>query len=157
MMAVIAAPFALTLMTVTRPRTPLDLAENPTPLGYTWSLSLFILPTLVLASWLGRRPESRVQNLSFWITAGFVAVSGILLDVFFALSFFTFPGNAKLDCACGLRRIGSPLSRMAPPKKQLRSFAQMAADTIESNRRMMQYLQDSKILNPTRIVLVQPR
>jgi hypothetical protein len=81
-------------MTVSEPRAPLDFESNPTPHGYTWSLSLFIVPVIVLAVWLSRRRESRVQACAFWLTAAFVSCSGILLDVFFGETFFTFPNRA---------------------------------------------------------------
>lgn len=66
MMAVLGAPFALTLMTVKEPR-PLvaALAANPTPHGYTWSLSLFIFPVLVLAAWVSLRKHSPIQKRAF--------------------------------------------------------------------------------------------
>lgn len=59
---VLALPFALTLHTVREPR-PLimDLAANPTPLGYTWSLSRFLLP--VPYQWWGFQSRSRVGRL----------------------------------------------------------------------------------------------
>lgn len=94
-------PFILTLRTVARPR-PLvtDLQANPTAHGYTWSLSLFAVPVMVLSAWLVRRHESRIQNEAFWITALLVASGGILLDVFFGLSFFTFPNRAAVLGLC---------------------------------------------------------
>jgi hypothetical protein len=91
MAAVLAIPFALTLNTVTRPRSLVtDLAANPTPLGYTWSLALFIVPALVLAAWVSFRKPNPVQKKAFWITTALLSSTGILLDVFFSLSFFTF-------------------------------------------------------------------
>jgi magnesium-transporting ATPase (P-type) len=104
MAAVFTTPFILTLMTVAQPR-PLvgDLQANPTHHGYTWSLSLFIVPVVVLACWLVRRHESRIQNRAFWITTLVVASGGILLDVFFGLSFFTFPNQ---DAVLGIHFYG---------------------------------------------------
>jgi hypothetical protein len=101
MAAVLTIPFFLTLITVAQPR-PLvqDLKANPTPHGYTWSLSLFIVPIVVLACWLARRWESRIQNRAFWITTLLVAGSGISLDVFFGLSFFTFPNRGAVLGIC---------------------------------------------------------
>jgi hypothetical protein len=89
--AVLVVPFALTLMTIKEPR-PLvtDLASNPTPHGYTWSLTLFIVPVLVLALWVSLRPPNPIQKQAFWIAAALLSASGILLDVCFGLSFFTF-------------------------------------------------------------------
>lgn len=94
-------PFILTLMTVAQPR-PLvgDLSANPTHHGYTWSLSLFIVPVVVLACWLVRRPESRIQNRAFWITTLIVSSGGVLLDVFFGLNFFTFPNHDAVLGIC---------------------------------------------------------
>jgi hypothetical protein len=104
MAAVLVIPFVLTLMTVAQPRSPVtDLKANPTHLGYTWSLSLFIVPVIVLATWLSARPESRTQKLAFWITTAFVSVAGILLDVFFGLTFFTFPNP---DAVLGIHFYG---------------------------------------------------
>lgn len=91
MIVVLVIPFALTLMTVTQPRSLVaDLAANPTPRGYTWSLSLFIVPVLVLAFWVSLRKQNPVQKKAFWITAVLLASGGVFLDVFFGLTFFTF-------------------------------------------------------------------
>lgn len=94
MVAVLATSFALTLRTVTQPHPPIaDLAANPTPHGYTWSLSLFVLPVAVLAGWIWRRRQNPIQERAFWITAVLIATTGVALDVFFGLTFFTFPNR----------------------------------------------------------------
>ncbi len=91
MVAVLVIPFALTLMTITKPRVLItDLAANPSRYGYTWSLSLFIVPVVVLASWVSLRKPNPIQKKAFWITAALISGAGIFLDVFFGLSFFTF-------------------------------------------------------------------
>lgn len=100
MTIVLTLPFILTLMTVSQPRAVLDITANPTPLGYTWSLSLFIVPVIVLACWLGRRRENRVPNRAFWITTFIISASGICLDVFFGASFFTFPNRGAVVGRC---------------------------------------------------------
>jgi hypothetical protein len=90
-------PFILTLLTIIEPRPKIqDFKANPTPYGYTCSLSLFIVPVVVLACWLARRWENRIQNRAFWITTLIVSGSGILLDMFFGLSFFTFPNRSAV-------------------------------------------------------------
>ena len=91
MIVVLAIPFALTLMTIKEQR-PLvaDLNVNPSPYGYTWSLTLFIVPGLVLAVWQALRKENPIQKKAFWITASLLAGCGVLLDVFFGLTFFSF-------------------------------------------------------------------
>jgi hypothetical protein len=104
MALVLVVPFALTLNTVAEPRPLVDnLAANPTHHGYTWSLSLFIVPVLVLVIWLGCRWGTEIQNRAFWITTAFVAIGGILLDVCFGLSFFTF---ANSDAVLGIHFYG---------------------------------------------------
>ena len=91
MSVLLAVPFAVTLKTVKAPRALVtDLAANPTPHGYTWSLSLFIVPTIVLALWVSLRRHSIIQKKAFWLTAILLALSGVMLDVCFGLSFFTF-------------------------------------------------------------------
>ena len=92
----VTTPFFLTLRTIAQPRPIIDLKSNPTPHGYTWSLSLFLVPVIVLVCWLWRKPQSRVQNRAFWITVAAVAGCGILLDVFFGLTFFTFPNQGAV-------------------------------------------------------------
>jgi hypothetical protein len=89
MIVVLAIPFALTLMTIKEQR-PLvtDLNVNPTPYGYTWSLTLFLVPGLVLGVWQWLRRENPIQKRAFWITAALLAGAGVLLDVCFGLRFF---------------------------------------------------------------------
>ncbi len=91
MMLALLVPFILTLQTIKQPRPRIiDLQANPTPYGYTWSLSLFIVPTLLLAIWHSRRKDTTLQKRTFWTTAALVAGAGIMLDVLFGLRFFTF-------------------------------------------------------------------
>jgi hypothetical protein len=94
MFAVLTIPFTLTLMTIKEPR-PLvdDLNINPSPHGYTWSLTLFILPVLVLSVWQSLRRENPIQKRAFWTTAALLAGCGVLLDVCFGLTFFTFDNH----------------------------------------------------------------
>jgi hypothetical protein len=94
--AVLVVPFTLTLMNVAQPRPLEDFQTQPTHHGYTWSLSLFIVPVLVLAIWLGRRLENRLQNCAFWLTTLLVSTGGILLDVSFGLTFFNFKNHAAV-------------------------------------------------------------
>jgi hypothetical protein len=94
MALVLVVPFFLTLRTVAQPRPLVDnFQDHLTHHGYTWSLSLFIVPVVVLAGWLAGRWENRIQNRAFWITTAIVSTGGILLDVFFGLTFFTFPNR----------------------------------------------------------------
>jgi hypothetical protein len=100
MAAVLVIPFTLTLSAIRLPRPlVLDLAANPSPRGYTWSLSLFIVPVLALAGWIWRREQNPIQKRAFWWTALLVTTAGVLLDILFGLSFFTF---ANRDATVGL-------------------------------------------------------
>ena len=78
--AVLVVPFVLTLMTIKESR-PLINDLSASPHGYTWSLSLFIVPVAVLAAWVSLRRHAPVQKKAFWLTGGSLAVCGILLDV----------------------------------------------------------------------------
>jgi hypothetical protein len=96
MMIILTLPFILTLRTVSEPRALLDYNTNPTPLGYTWSLSLFIIPVIVLALWLSRRRQNRIQNMAFWLTTLIVSLTGIALDTFLGANFFSFPNTGAV-------------------------------------------------------------
>ena len=97
MVIVLTTPFIITLRTIAELRPTIgDLDANPSPYGYTRSLLLFMVPVAVLATWLARRQESRIQNRAFWITAILLSGVGILLDVFFGLTFFTFPNHGAV-------------------------------------------------------------
>jgi hypothetical protein len=96
LVAVLVIPFALTLRTITQSR-PLVNDLTVSPRGYTWSLSLFIVPLVALVLWQWQRKYNPIQKRAFWLAAALVAGCGILLDVFFGLTFFTFAnGRATL-------------------------------------------------------------
>jgi hypothetical protein len=103
MAAVLIAPFALTLNTVSQPRALEDFHTNPTPRGYTWSLSLFVVPVVVLAIWLARRRENKIQNKAFWLTTAVVAGGGFVLDALLGRTFFTFENQ---DAVLGIHFYG---------------------------------------------------
>jgi hypothetical protein len=90
MAAVLVVPASLTLLTVDQPRPGVDPASNPTPLGYTWSLLLFIVPALVIGWWFFRRSDLTLQRRAFWWTVGVLIPLGVLLDLLFGRKFFTF-------------------------------------------------------------------
>jgi len=92
MVVVLVVPAALTLWTVKAPGTfHVDFSTDPTPLGYTWSLLLFIIPSVVIAWWFFREPEYEIQKRSFWWALAILVGLGFLLDLAFALVFFKFP------------------------------------------------------------------
>ena len=63
----------LTLRTVVHPGTLSLDSGNPTPYGYTWSLSLFIIPLAVLSGWFARRPDLELARQGFWRTIAVLA------------------------------------------------------------------------------------
>ncbi len=87
---------ALTLVRVEQSVTSPPVADNPSPLGYTWSLLLFILPFLWLVVWLVLHPEYRIQRKAFLTTIAILAPLGFLLDLFFAHTFFTFENTGAV-------------------------------------------------------------
>jgi len=93
---VVLVAAALTLDRVHVTVTPPPVAENPTPLGYTWSLLLFVLPLAWLAGWLLMHPQYKIQKKSFLITLAILVPLGFLLDLFFANTFFTFPNTGAV-------------------------------------------------------------
>lgn len=60
------------------------------PYGYTWSLTLFIIPIASLGWWLARRIEMHVERRAFWFTVAAFFTGGYLLDTFLANTIFTF-------------------------------------------------------------------
>jgi hypothetical protein len=100
LLAIIAAPVAVTLATVkTSAYLPLAqlLPQNPSPYGYTVSLSIFLVPVVLIAFWFVPSDRIRIARHSFWITILALFIAGAALDFFFAHSFFCFPNrNAVL-------------------------------------------------------------
>ncbi len=90
---VLILPAALTLQTVVDPGILVVQSDNPTPLGYTVSLSLFILPILSIGWWFFRNPKIRMQKKAFILTVALLFPLGVILDVLFASAFFVFDNH----------------------------------------------------------------
>ena len=84
----------LTLRTVAHPIVAQPSSDNPTPLGYTWSLLLFIIPIAALAWWFASRPDLKFPRAAFWRTIAVLAPVGFLLDLLFGNAFFVFANKA---------------------------------------------------------------
>lgn len=106
--AVVLAASAITLWHVRQPVTPPPFADDPTPLGYTWSLALFVLPLLFLVVWLLLRPEYRIQKKAVGITLGILIPLGVVLDLLFAHTFFTFENTGAVT-GLGIPGRGGPI------------------------------------------------
>ena len=101
-------PAALTLTTVVEPASVVQNSSNPTPLGYTVSLSLFIFPMLALGWWFLRRPQLKLQKQAFWIAVALLVPAGVLLDFLFGHTFFSFE-NHQAVLGWTFPAIGGPL------------------------------------------------
>jgi hypothetical protein len=83
----------LTLRTVAHPAVLQPSSDNPTPLGYTWSLLLFIIPIAALGWWFASRPDLKFPRAAFWRTIAVLVPVGFLLDLLFGNAFFVFPNK----------------------------------------------------------------
>jgi len=91
--AALVIPAALALRTIIHPVILQATSDNPTPLGYTWSLLLFIIPIGALGWWFARRPDLQFPRKAFWRTLAVLTPLGFALDLLFGNAFFVFPNN----------------------------------------------------------------
>jgi hypothetical protein len=91
--AALVIPAVLALSTVIHPIAWKATSDNPTPLGYTWSLLLFLMPIAALTWWFVCRPDLQFPRAAFWRTIAVLAPLGFALDLLFGNTFFTFPNE----------------------------------------------------------------
>ena len=91
LLVMIVIPAAIALNTVQFPGTLQISNSNPTPFGYTLSLSLFIIPIIVIGGWLVPSERLAFPRRAFWRTIGLLVPVGFGLDFFFGNTFFVFP------------------------------------------------------------------
>jgi hypothetical protein len=91
MLAMIVIPAAITLQTVHHPAPPVPVDQNSTPHGYTFSLLLFIVPTVFIAGWFLPSEGLHIPKRAFYWTLAILIPVGFLLDFFFAQWFFDYP------------------------------------------------------------------
>ena len=97
--AALIVPAAIALRTVIHPAILQATSDNPTSLGYTWSLALFIIPIGTLGWWFASRPDLKFPRKAFWRTIAMLIPLGFALDLLFGNAFFTFPNKmATLGC-----------------------------------------------------------
>src|SRR5437660_1968317 len=106
--AALIVPAAIALRTVIHPAILQSTSDNPTPLGYTWSLALFIIPIGVLAWWFGCRPDLKFPRKAFWRTIAVLAPLGFMLDLLFGNAFFIFPNKAA-TLGCEIPAVGGAI------------------------------------------------
>ena len=108
MVGLMILPAALTLRTVVHPGALRIESSNPTPLGYTWSLLLFVVPLAALSVWFARRRDLVLARRAFWRTISVLAAAGFGLDIAFGNAFFTFP-NRPATLSLDIPAVGGPI------------------------------------------------
>jgi len=101
-------PIALTLNTIQHPLATSMTSLNPSPLGYSVSLLIFILPSLVLILWLHLQAAVTFQKKAFYYTLLLLTPTGVILDILFAHQFFTFE-NSGAVLGWNLPGVGGPI------------------------------------------------
>lgn len=92
MIFAVMVPIAFTLRTIHNPgMVHVDWDTDPTPYGYTWSLTLFIVPAAMIAIWFLHRWRYPVQGKAFFLTTAVIFIGGTTLDILFGYAFFKFP------------------------------------------------------------------
>jgi hypothetical protein len=108
MLALVVLPAALSLQTVHHPGRLEMTSANPTPLGYTISLTLFVVPLSALLWWLCQRRDLGLQRRACVHTLAVLVPLGVVLDVVFGNMFFTFP-NPAATLGIGLPAVGGAI------------------------------------------------
>jgi hypothetical protein len=68
-----------------------DPTLDSSPLGYTFSLALFVVPCAVFGVWIWRSPRTPEQRKASLITLALLIPLGFVLDLFFGRIFLRFP------------------------------------------------------------------
>jgi hypothetical protein len=76
------------------PREMVNLANNPSPYGYTWSLVLFYLPIAAVLFWIHTHADFKLPRTAFYCTVIPLVLLGFGLDFFLGTLFFNFPNEA---------------------------------------------------------------
>jgi hypothetical protein len=103
--AALVIPAAIALRSVIHPVVLQATSDNPTPLGYTWSLLLFIIPIAALGWWFACRPDLQFPRKAFWRTIAVLTPLGLVLDLLFGNSFFVFV-NQSATLGCEIAAVG---------------------------------------------------
>jgi hypothetical protein len=93
MLAMIVIPAAITLGTVQHPAPLPHVDQASTPHGYTFSLLLFIVPSIVIGVWFIPREALHIPRRAFCWTLAILVPLGFLLDFVFAQWFFDYPNH----------------------------------------------------------------
>lgn len=97
MIFAVIIPVAITLSAVKIPNNIITHFENdPTPLGYTISLIIFVLPIIFISYWFYKHPKFHIEKKAFKFTVIGIFILGTVLDVFFGYYFFNFPNSGAI-------------------------------------------------------------
>jgi hypothetical protein len=106
--AALIFPAVIALRSIIHPALLQATSDNPTPLGYTWSLGLFVVPIGALAWWFACRPDLTFTRKAFWRTIAVLAPLGFALDLLFGNAFFIFPNKAA-TLRCEIPALGGAI------------------------------------------------
>jgi hypothetical protein len=91
LMAILALSSTLAMLRIDVSQKSIDPLLNPSPLGYTFSLALFVVPCVVLGIWVWRSKYTPEQRVASGITLVLLIPIGVLLDLIFGRTFLLFP------------------------------------------------------------------
>lgn len=94
--ALMVVPATITLQTVKHPGVLVVSSENPTPYGYAVSLLLFLIPLICVGWWFLRHPDLQFPRRAFWWTIGVLVPIGVILDLLFGNTFFSFENKSAV-------------------------------------------------------------
>ncbi|HEY5895454.1 MAG TPA: hypothetical protein VIT91_19710 [Chthoniobacterales bacterium] len=121
LIAVVAVPAVVALLSARVAQKPVLLTPQPSFLGYTRSLSLFISPILAVLVWLHIHRDFRFQRRAFYWTVIPLALTGFLLDFVFGTLFFQYP-NREATLGCWLPGWDWNTLRIEPDRLPLEEF-----------------------------------
>ncbi len=88
-------PATFTLLSVIDANKLIMTSTNPSPLGYSISLALFVLPVSVLGLWFFRHPDiGGIPKTAVKLTLLILIPAGIVLDILFGSTYFNFANEA---------------------------------------------------------------
>lgn len=121
LIAVVGVPAVVALLSAHVAQEPVPLTPQPSFLGYTRSLSLFISPILAVLGWLHIHRDFEFQRRAFYWTVIPLALMGFLLDFVFGTLFFQFL-NREATLGCWLPGWDWNTLRIEPDRLPLEEF-----------------------------------
>jgi hypothetical protein len=93
LMAMLAVAGTFAVIRIGVSQRPIDPVLNPSPLGYTFSLALFVLPCAVFGVWVWRSRRTTEQRQACFLTLILLIPLGFILDLLFGRVFLKFPNH----------------------------------------------------------------